>query len=1568
MKKLKLIFVVFLSIVVNVLAYGNGKIETRAAYMLISVCGNNYTQSGEECDDGNLDDGDGCSSICEVEDIVFDIYPCSDDVDNDGDGFTDEEDPGCHTDWNANNADSYDAFMVGEYEIMRASISSDGAESNDYSYYPAVSDDGQYIVFESHASNLVGGDDTDRNNIFIHNRLTGETKIVSVGYDGGASNSYSYRPSISADGRYIAFSSYADNLVQDDENDKSDIFLFDAWTEEIRRISVTPEGEESNDNSDSPLISSDGRYVQFYSQATNLVDIDGYFSGRYFVCDLQTGEISLVSFIELEDWVYLYPFFSSTSSDGRYMVFDYYRDVLFPGNYNSNIFVYDVLEGDFEKISSAFDGGWADGDSYSPSISDDGRYVAFESWAENIVVDDSNGWIDIFVHDRVSDITSRVSLSFSAEESADDSLYPSISPSGEYITFSSSAWNLVYGDHNGEADVFLVRNPLFGETNSAPMTPTDLNQVNDSDGAEIGVGRIINEGADESVGSVILSAKVEDSDGGRVALEVQIESMDEVSGEWSSFEPIRSEYVSSGEVASIDYDVPGGGLYTWRARTVDEAGKKSDWSHFGNNGIEADFISSNFSFVHITDVHLGSLTTILTDASGKSWYESQSYPRFVDVLYEIENMNPKPDFILIGGDNVEYNNKIWLEDFKSITEDFSKRTGIEIYFVPGNHDRYDSESSAIEWGETDLSGGDDDLFNYFGVMGRPEGVTSFFEDDSSIMDAESSGVGGYNRYNYYFNHKGFQIIGLDSGEDTGVWDFHPESRGIDSRVMNALENLQEGQEKPSIIFLHSPIYNPGDSWEWDNGAVLGGEMVPDASIVNNWRNLVNYCNNHGIQLVLSGHEHNSIVFDRDEDEINLSNWTVNKSFPLYLQTQSSGKDNDINHGYRIINVKNGKAIPQEVETNVTKYEKIYSDLNSDNDLDLVAYDTDGNKITADNNGKTTSFIAPASEHIIILEDTSSSRFEIRNGGSEKSSYDFILQKREEGTEVGHSLVPTSAYLFGNAEVCGDLSPWCLGFVFIQKDNNYVSLKFKDFEIEAGASHKFFADWNNLSDFSISKTSFGIDDDFDSIVLEFKYSLAIDLNSPGELRVYSGDNVTGLVDGEIVENIPHSIYVPESETVYLFGQTQAEITEGIKTQVVGAYEATYDLSISLSENNEETINFTADDILTNNQTTHQFSVDWEALEQGEDGVMMEFDEDGDGEFEKYIFSDETLIFSKVNAKLSAEEYSADEGVEIIFDGSESSDSDGDIVLYEWDFDGDGIYNDTSVSSSIAHTYGDDFEGKIFLRVTDNDGLTDTTSAAVIITNANPTATISRLEMADVLDETAFEKKKISPGRHGVQSDSGVASEMGEFILEGTFTDLGWLDTHSVSINWGDGNTEDVSVTGENSFSDVTRKISARHRYSQLKNYVVELTVEDDDGGMATSEIVLESPRQIKQAALLRLKNIETNNQKIHKEIDKTIKSLEECLKAKYWEDDFHLDSRYLSKFFSEEEKAIRGLEKILGDKKKYADFQDEQAIQEVIDKLNQSNIFLAKIMVYEAGGLTAKNLKSAKSWIDKTLDL
>ena len=452
----------------------------------------------------------------------------------------------------------------------------------------------------------------------------------------------------------------------------------------------------------------------------------------------------------------------------------------------------------------------------------------------------------------------------------------------------------------------------------------------------------------------------------------------------------------------------------------------------------------------------------------------------------------------------------------------------------------------------------------------------------------------------------------------------------------------------------------------------------------------------------------------------------------------------------------------------------------------------------------------------------------------------------------------------------------------------------------------------------------------------------DLNSPGELRVTdAAGNVTGLVDGEIVENIPYSIYVPESETVYVFGNSSADV-EDLKTQVVGSYEATYDLALSLSENGEEKAKFTADDILTNDHTIDQFGVDWDVLSQGGNGVTMQFDEDGIEGFERDIASDGSLSFPK--AVLDKVKYEANEGAEVIFDASGSSDSDGSIVLYEWDFDGDGTYDASSAEPTISHVYGDDYSGKVSLRVTDDEGLTDRSSIAradVLIANTDPSVSILRFDIADTFDR---------------------------FILEGDFTDAGWLDTHTALIDWGDGSTDnDVSLSEENLFPDATGNVSASHRYAKPENYVVKLTVTDDDGGISASEITLESPRQMKQAVLSKLKTIQTDDKDALKELDQSFASLEESLADEYWQDDFHLDTILMNKFFSLDQKAVKSLEKIIGGEKKYMDFESPQDIQDILVELNQSNVFLAKIMVYETGSLEAKDLKSAKEWVEKMLE-
>lgn len=1544
-------------------------------------------------------------------------YICADGIDNDNDGAMDEDDPGCHTDWDVNNSVSYNpktrsedednikrlpvqpdgteinsgsgpstfssdgkliayasiTYTGGWYNNTRSDIfvydtatgtnerinlAPDGKDANSQSGSPAISSDGSYVVFQSSATNLVP-DKTDNfsSDIFVRDLAADTTILVSKGLDGKAAG-HCTNPSIGGkDGKYISFESEAGNLVPNDTNGRVDVFVYNMDTKEIKCVSSTPNGASGNGYSYMSSLSSASDLIAFSSSSSNLLPDDtngGEGWNDVFVCNLDTDEIERVSLSYDGKQVSGSSNSASISPDGRYVSFYSNGSSFVPDDTDrwADTFVYDRTNKTLERISVSADGQQGNSESYQAYLSMGGKYVVFFSYADNLVSGDTNGAPDVFIRNQATHEIKRLNIASDGAQANNHSYPAAITPDGKYVLITSVASNLVKGDVNNTTDTFMVKNP-FWKSNGADLSmPTELKQRNVSDGAEIGLGKIINEGAAESSDSVFLSAKVGSSDGGRVALEVEIIKISD-SGEVLSLpESVTSDFVAGGGVATIDY-VPRGGVYSWKARSVDETGKKSDWVEFGNNNAtEADFISSNFSFVFLTDVHLGSFTTAISKmVNVEQYYESQTYPRFTDVLYEIENLNPKPDFILVGGDNVEYNNERWLYDFKSIIDNYSERTGIEVYVVPGNHDRYDSESSAFQWGETDLSGGNDDLKNYFEVMKKPEGVTSLFAENADIMNAESSELGGYNRYNYYFNHNGFQFIGLDSGEDTGVSDTTPESKGLSNFVTDSLESSVWGNLAiPKIIFMHNTVWNNIGSGEFDNDNILGGVVVPDGAISNNWANFITYCAESDVQLVLSGHTHNDLVFNSLGNETVLSDWSENKTYPLYLQTQSASKDDNGQwHGYRLINVQNGKAIPLNPVENVPKYEKVFADLDSKKDLDLLAYDSDGKKITMESDSKATMFVAEdsnSSNRKIIYDDIEDSKFEVKNNNSFDTYYDLQLQKREEGAEIEEDYIPVAGYQINNPELCGPSEIFCSNFIYLKKKSGYTILGFEDVKIRKESSNIVSADWSRISadslPYKMDGVNLKVNGNSNTTYRAFPVSFTADLGSPGELRVYDeAGNVTGVVDGEIVENIPYSIYVPESETVYVFGNTRQDVVDGLKTQVVGSYEDTYDLTLTLSENNEEKAKFTANDILINDRTTHQFSVNWEALERDEKGVTMQFNEDKDTVFERSIPIDGSLSFPK--AKLSAEKYATNEGTEFTFDGSLSSDSDGNITLYEWDFDEDGFYEANSSAPTMAHTYGDDFLGKVFLKVTDNEGLTDktsVTSADVTVTNMNPTVSISKLEIADTMDK---------------------------FMLEGDFTDSGWLDKHTALIDWGDGNVEQgISLTEENISPDTTGKITATHKYSQLQNYVVKLMVEDDNGGRTTSEITLESPKQIKQVALLRLKAIQTDNKNVRKEIDKAIGSLEESLSSKYWKEDFHLNPSSAPKFFSEEQKAIKSLEKILEDKKKNESFQDTQEIQKIRDKLSYSDIFLAKIMVYEAGSLLAKDLKSAKSWIDDIL--
>lgn len=379
-------------------------------------------------------------------------------------------------------------------QTQRTSVASTGTEGNGYSNHPALSADGRFVAFESSASNLVPGDTDDFPDIFVHDRQSGQTTRVSIAAMGGHANSGSGAPSISADGRFVAFGSWASNLVPDDTNEFFDVFVHDRQTSQQTRVSVTAMGAEGNESSYGPCISADGRFVVFGSLASNLVEGDTNDEADVFVHDRQAGQTSRVSVASdgTQGNNFSGFFGVAISADGRFVAFDSYASNLVPGdsNLSSDIFVHDRETGQTSRVSVASDGtqGIYGGDG-GPTISADGRFVAFDSSASNLVPGDSNDASDIFVHDRQTRETTLVSISSSVIQGNADSVWPSISASGRFLAFVSLATNFVPGDDFDTFDVFAHDRamPCPGDANGDGVTDfIDLNTVLSAFGSAAG--------------------------------------------------------------------------------------------------------------------------------------------------------------------------------------------------------------------------------------------------------------------------------------------------------------------------------------------------------------------------------------------------------------------------------------------------------------------------------------------------------------------------------------------------------------------------------------------------------------------------------------------------------------------------------------------------------------------------------------------------------------------------------------------------------------------------------------------------------------------------------------------------------------------------------------------------------------------------------------------------------------------------------------------------------------------------------------------------------------------------
>jgi hypothetical protein len=339
----------------------------------------------------------------------------------------------------------------------RASVTSAAGQAHGDSYYPSLSGDGRFVAFESLAFDIVTGDLNGLIDIFVRDRVAGTNALVSVSTGGVQSNGTSYAASISADGRFIAFHSDGTNLVTGDNNGVRDIFVRDRVNGTTLRMSTDASGVEGNGASESPSISGDGRFVAFNSVSTNLVAGDTNLTSDVFVRNRVTGAIERVSVDASGAQGNGYSSAASISGDGRYVAFQSYASNLVTGDTNGwpDIFVRDRSTGTIVCVSVDSSGNPGNDVSESCSISSDGRFIAFSSAATNLVAGDANGFPDVFVHDRISGLTERASVTPTGFDSNQESAYPSMSADNRYVVFQSRAWNLVPVDTNGRGDVFI---------------------------------------------------------------------------------------------------------------------------------------------------------------------------------------------------------------------------------------------------------------------------------------------------------------------------------------------------------------------------------------------------------------------------------------------------------------------------------------------------------------------------------------------------------------------------------------------------------------------------------------------------------------------------------------------------------------------------------------------------------------------------------------------------------------------------------------------------------------------------------------------------------------------------------------------------------------------------------------------------------------------------------------------------------------------------------------------------------------------------------------------------------
>jgi Tol biopolymer transport system component len=347
--------------------------------------------------------------------------------------------------------------------LSSTSGSGSAASRSSFSFRPWVSGDGRYVAFDSDSPALVPGDTNRVRDVFVYDRDNGTVERVSQGNGGKQANGDSQRPTLSSDGRYVAFWSAADNLIEGDSNRVTDCYVHDRQTHQTVRIDVGPDDVQANGECARPVISGDGKLVAFESAATNLEKpgvlgktTDTNKARDVFLRDLEGGtttRISLSTEGKQGNGESVRP---AISANGRYVAFQ--SDAALQSddtNKKTDVYLHDLDTKETTRVSIGPGGVEGNGGSFSPTLSGDGRLLAYWSNASDFVPNDTNKAGDVFVFDRTDGSTVRVSVGPGDAQGDGMSSDPSMSPDGRYVAFWSGASNLVPDDTNGKRDIFL---------------------------------------------------------------------------------------------------------------------------------------------------------------------------------------------------------------------------------------------------------------------------------------------------------------------------------------------------------------------------------------------------------------------------------------------------------------------------------------------------------------------------------------------------------------------------------------------------------------------------------------------------------------------------------------------------------------------------------------------------------------------------------------------------------------------------------------------------------------------------------------------------------------------------------------------------------------------------------------------------------------------------------------------------------------------------------------------------------------------------------------------------------